>query len=247
MPGRQSISTAHCAGFRRREAAHRAGFRLPAWECAGSAAPTPQYRRAKRSKATATASCPKATGVMPSTTQRSKGPWKARGELVRGSTAVHHPSRSRAPRNSRVLSHDTEFMLKVNGKRPGVTSTFPLRAQNIRYDTQVGRMITSQPNSQGNMSATEGRQPGRTVRQPHYLSGAGTAVPSRLLCGQGDPLPPCREKQRSRSTPSGRSHGGTVTKSWLKQWFWLHWGAARWPGVFNSDASTLKSDQGVST
>ena len=47
--------------------------------------------------------------------------------------------------------------LKVNGKSSDVTSTFPLRAQNIRFDAQVGRMITSQPNSQGNMSATEGR------------------------------------------------------------------------------------------
>ena len=25
------------------------------------------------------------------------------------------------------------------------------------------------------------------------------------------------------------SDAGAVTTSWLKQWFWLHWGAARWP------------------
>ena len=105
---------------------------------------------------------------MLSTTQRSKRPWKVQGELVRGSTALQHPRRSSSPRDSRVLSHDTDLLLKVNGRGPGVTSSFPLRAQNIRYDTQVWT-DDYEPNPKVN-----GEQaPDRTFRQPPLFEWSG--------------------------------------------------------------------------
>ena len=155
-PGRQGSSTAHCTGFCATKA--HPPRRGPPEGSTESAELTRRYRGARQARAAATTICPRAARVMrlPHSVQRAMA---GMGCLARGNPTLPHPQRHRAPRDGRVLKHDTEFMLKIDGKGPAITSTstVPLRAQNIRLNIKVGRVITSQPEPQGNMSATESR------------------------------------------------------------------------------------------